>query len=197
MPFEPISSCPVPCYLGKDTGSHHNTPSFQAVGENNKDVPEASFSPSKTPQLSQLQAGLVLQPLHQLCCPSLGSLQQRNALPAVRGSELDTGLKVWPHQCWAQGNNHALALLASWFLIYQMITVSLRRPDSECFLRFGTMFSLPIGLSTRYRKNMKSNEDMITCYFEENKYQILAKKIGTSESMLLCYKKIKAICHRC
>lgn len=34
---------------------------------------------------------------------------------------------------------------------------------------------------------MKSNEDMITCCLEEKKYQILAKKVGTSESMLLCY----------
>lgn len=56
------------------------------------------------------------------------------------------------------------------------MTVSLIRPDSEYFLVFVTLFSLTINLSTGYRKNMKSNKDMITCYFEEKKYQILAKK---------------------
>ncbi|KAJ7408757.1 hypothetical protein WISP_118443 [Willisornis vidua] len=50
--------------------------------------------------------GLVLQSLHQPHCPSLDPLQHLNILPKLRDPELDTALKVWPHQCRVQGKTH-------------------------------------------------------------------------------------------
>jgi len=41
----------------------------------------------------------VLQTPHQVCCPSLDTLQGLDVFLTVRGPKLDTVLEVWPHQC--------------------------------------------------------------------------------------------------
>ncbi|KAK4832279.1 hypothetical protein QYF61_021678 [Mycteria americana] len=46
------------------------------------------------------------QTLHQLCCPSLGTLQHLSVSLVVRGPKLNTVFEVWLHQCQVQGANH-------------------------------------------------------------------------------------------
>ncbi|KAK4827783.1 hypothetical protein QYF61_021736 [Mycteria americana] len=73
--LEAISSCPIACYLGEETDPHLSTTSFQA----------------KQPQFSQLLLRrLLLQTLHQLCCPALDTLQHLNVSLVVRGPKLNT-----------------------------------------------------------------------------------------------------------
>ncbi|RMC00220.1 hypothetical protein DUI87_22825 [Hirundo rustica rustica] len=38
--------------------------------------------------------------------PPLDTLKRPNVLPKLRGPDLDTALKVWPHQCRVQGKSH-------------------------------------------------------------------------------------------
>ncbi|KAK4823743.1 hypothetical protein QYF61_006012 [Mycteria americana] len=82
--LEAISSCPVTSYLGEETDPHLSTTSFQA----------------KQSQLPQpLLIRLLLQTLHQLCCPSLDTLQHLNVSLVVKGPKLNTVFEVRPHQC--------------------------------------------------------------------------------------------------
>ncbi|KAK4821719.1 LOW QUALITY PROTEIN: hypothetical protein QYF61_000262 [Mycteria americana] len=105
--LEAVSSCPITCYLGKGSDPHLATTSFQVVVESNKVSPQPSFLQAKPPQFPQLLlAGLVLQTLHQLCCPSLDMLQHLNVFLGVRGPKLNTVFEVWPCQCRVQGDNH-------------------------------------------------------------------------------------------
>lgn len=48
---------------------------------------------------------LVLQTLYQFYYPSLDTLQDLKVIPELNAPEVDIGLKLWPHQCWAQANN--------------------------------------------------------------------------------------------
>ncbi|KAK4831480.1 hypothetical protein QYF61_017981 [Mycteria americana] len=62
---------------------------------------------AKQSQLPQpLLIRLLLQTLPQLRCPSLDTLQPLNVSLGVRGSKLNTGFKVQPHQCQVQGHDH-------------------------------------------------------------------------------------------
>ncbi|KAK4815433.1 hypothetical protein QYF61_002648 [Mycteria americana] len=62
---------------------------------------------AKQSQLPQpLLIRLLLQTLHQLCCPSLHMLQHLNVPLVVGGPKLNTVFKVRPHQCRVQGHNH-------------------------------------------------------------------------------------------
>ncbi|KAK4832249.1 hypothetical protein QYF61_021601 [Mycteria americana] len=89
--LEAISSHPITCYLGEETDPHLATTSFQA----------------KQPQLPQpLLRRLLLQTLHQLCCPSLDTLQHLHVFLVVRGPKLNTAFEVRPHQCRVQGHDH-------------------------------------------------------------------------------------------
>ncbi|KAK4816001.1 hypothetical protein QYF61_010869 [Mycteria americana] len=89
--LEAISSHPITSYPGKETYTYLTTASFQA----------------KQPQFPQpLLIRLLLQTLHQLCCPSLHTLQHLKAFLAVRGPKLNTVFELWPHQCRVQGDNH-------------------------------------------------------------------------------------------
>ncbi|KAK4821603.1 hypothetical protein QYF61_025180 [Mycteria americana] len=89
--LEAISSCPITCYLGEETNPHLSTTSFQA----------------KQPQFPQpLLIRVVLQTLHQLCCPSLDTLQHLNVSLVARGPKLNTVFEVRPYQCRVQGDNH-------------------------------------------------------------------------------------------
>ncbi|KAK4825833.1 hypothetical protein QYF61_002956 [Mycteria americana] len=90
--LEAISSRPITCYhLGEETDPHLSTTSFQA----------------KQPQFPQLLLRrLLLQTLHQLCCPSLHMLQHLNVSLVVRGPKLNTVFEVQPHQCRVQGHDH-------------------------------------------------------------------------------------------
>ncbi|KAK4806198.1 hypothetical protein QYF61_001121 [Mycteria americana] len=89
--LEAISSCPIACYLGEETNTHLSTTSFQA-------------KQSQLPQLLLIR--LVLQTLHQLCCPSLDALQHLSVFLVVRGPKLNTVFEVRPHQCQVQGHDH-------------------------------------------------------------------------------------------
>lgn len=55
------------------------------------------FSRLKYSQLSCFS--YTVYALHQFCCPSLDSLENLNAFPELRGTELNTEFKVWPPQC--------------------------------------------------------------------------------------------------
>ncbi|KAK4823926.1 hypothetical protein QYF61_008312 [Mycteria americana] len=73
--LEAISSCPITCYLGEETDPHFSTASFQ----------------DKQSQLPQpLLRRLLLQTLHQLCCPSLDTLHHLNVPLVVGGPKLNT-----------------------------------------------------------------------------------------------------------
>ncbi|KAK4832661.1 hypothetical protein QYF61_024780 [Mycteria americana] len=62
---------------------------------------------AKQPQLPQLLLiRLLLQTLHQLRCPSLGTLQHLNVSLVARGPKLNTVFEVRPHQCRVQGHDH-------------------------------------------------------------------------------------------
>ncbi|KAK4823962.1 hypothetical protein QYF61_008348 [Mycteria americana] len=88
--LEAISSRPITCYLGEETDPHLSTISFQA----------------KQPHFPQpLLIRLLLQTLHQLCCPSLDMLQHLNVSLVVRGPKLNTVFEVRPHQCRVQGHD--------------------------------------------------------------------------------------------
>ncbi|KAK4819032.1 hypothetical protein QYF61_024397 [Mycteria americana] len=105
--LEAISSCPIACYLGEETDPHLSTTSFQVVVESDKVSPQPPFLQAKQSQLPQpLLIRLLLQTLHQLCCPSLDTLQHLNVSLVVRGPKLNTVFKVRPHQCRVQGHNH-------------------------------------------------------------------------------------------
>ncbi|KAK4832512.1 hypothetical protein QYF61_023577 [Mycteria americana] len=66
-----------------------------------------SLESAKQSQFPQpLLIRLLLQTLHQLRCPSLGTLQHLNVFLGVRGPKLNTGFEVRPHQCRVQGDNH-------------------------------------------------------------------------------------------
>ena len=49
--FEAISSCPITCYLGKETNTHLTTVSIQVVVESDKVSPQPPFLQAKQPQL--------------------------------------------------------------------------------------------------------------------------------------------------
>ncbi|KAK4813467.1 hypothetical protein QYF61_006258 [Mycteria americana] len=72
-----------------------------------REVVESPSLEAKQPQLPQpLPIRLVLQTLHQLCCPSLDTLQPLNVSLGVRGPKLNTVFEVRPHQCRVQGHDH-------------------------------------------------------------------------------------------
>ncbi|KAK4813521.1 hypothetical protein QYF61_009247 [Mycteria americana] len=105
--LETSSSYPIPCYLGEETDPHLSTPSFQGVVESDKVSPQPPFLQAKQPQVPQpLLIGLVLQTLHQLCCPSLDTLQPLTVSLGVRGPTLNTAFEVRPHQGRVQGHDH-------------------------------------------------------------------------------------------
>ncbi|KAK4830184.1 hypothetical protein QYF61_008975 [Mycteria americana] len=61
---------------------------------------------AKQPQFPQLLLRrLLLQTLHQLCCPSLDTLQHLHVFLVVRGPKLNTVFEVRPHQCRVQGDD--------------------------------------------------------------------------------------------
>ncbi|KAK4831267.1 hypothetical protein QYF61_016737 [Mycteria americana] len=105
--LEAISFRPITCYLGEETNPHLSTTSFQGVVESNKVSPQPLLLQAKQPQVPQpLLIRLLLQTLHQLCCPSFDMLQHLNVSLVVRGPKLDTGFEVRPHQCRVQGHDH-------------------------------------------------------------------------------------------
>ncbi|KAK4816402.1 hypothetical protein QYF61_016719 [Mycteria americana] len=107
MQLEDISSRPITCNLGEETDTDLTTTSFQVVVESDKVSPVPPFLQAKQPQLPQLLLiRLLLQTLHQLCCPSLDMLQHLNVCLVVRGPKLSTVFEVWPHQCHIQGHDH-------------------------------------------------------------------------------------------
>ncbi|RMB91832.1 hypothetical protein DUI87_31760 [Hirundo rustica rustica] len=104
--LETVSSCSVCCCLKKETNPQLTTATLQEVVESDKVTSESPWLQAKQPQLPQsFFLWLVLQAPHQPRCPPLDALKHLNILPKLRGPELDTILKVWPHQCRVQGKN--------------------------------------------------------------------------------------------
>ncbi|KAK4820222.1 hypothetical protein QYF61_021727 [Mycteria americana] len=92
----------IASYLGEETDPHLSTTSFQAVVESDKVSPQPPLLQTKQSQFPQpLLIRLVLQTLHQLCCPSLDTLQHLNVSLVVRGPKLNTVFK-----CRVQGDHH-------------------------------------------------------------------------------------------
>ncbi|RMC09604.1 hypothetical protein DUI87_13390 [Hirundo rustica rustica] len=103
---ETVSSRSVSCCLEKETNPQLSTTTLQEVVESDKVTSESPFLQAKQPQFPQsFFIRLVLQALHQPRCPPLDTLKHLNVLPKLRGTEVDTILKVWPHQCQVQGKN--------------------------------------------------------------------------------------------
>ena len=106
MQLEAIASCPIACYLGEETKTHH-TPTFQVAVESSNVSPQPSLLQTKPPQFPQpFLTRLVLQNTHQPRCPSLDTLQHLNVLLLVRGPKLNTILQVQTYQCRVQGHDH-------------------------------------------------------------------------------------------
>ncbi|KAK4816070.1 hypothetical protein QYF61_011294, partial [Mycteria americana] len=105
--LEAISSCPITCYLGKETDPHLSTTSFQVVVESDKVSPQPPFLQAKQPQFPQpLLIRLLLQTLHQLRCPSLDTLQHLNVSLVVRGPKLNTVFECIMDVDSMHSNNH-------------------------------------------------------------------------------------------
>ncbi|KAK4830945.1 hypothetical protein QYF61_014404 [Mycteria americana] len=162
--LEAITSCPISCYLGEETDPHLSTTSFQVAVESNKVSPQPPFLQVKQPQLPQpLLIRLLLQTLHQLCCPSLDTLQHLNVSLVVGGPKLNTGFEVQPHQCRVQGHNHfptpaghtifdtsqdAIGFLGhlGTLLAYIQASVNQHAQVLFCLAAFQPLFSKPVAL---------------------------------------------------
>ncbi|RMC14734.1 hypothetical protein DUI87_06908 [Hirundo rustica rustica] len=143
--LETVSSCSVCCRLEKEANPQLTTATLQEVVECDKVTSESPFLQAKQPQLPQsFFVRLVLQAPHQPRCPPLDTLKHLNVLPKLRGPELDTILKVWPHQCRVQGKNDLpapaghtipdpgqvpLALLATWAHCWPMFSCCHQYPQ--------------------------------------------------------------------
>jgi len=76
--LEAIACRPIASYLGEETNTCLSTTSFQLVVKSNKVSPQPPLLQAKLPQFPQpLLIRLVLQTLHQPCCSSLDTLQQK------------------------------------------------------------------------------------------------------------------------
>jgi len=74
--------------------------------ERNKVSPQSPFPQTKQPQFLQLLlVGCILQALHKPCCPSLDLLQHLGVVSVLKCPELNTVLKLRPHQGWEQGQD--------------------------------------------------------------------------------------------
>lgn len=94
-----ISSSPIISYLKEEANPILITIFLQEVVECHKVSPEPPLLQTQQPELPQvLFLRLVLQALHQFCCPFLDTLQGHDVLCVMRGPKLNTALKVQPHQ---------------------------------------------------------------------------------------------------
>ena len=101
--FVPTVSCPVTGHYWKDPGSILFLPFFQIFIYIDKIPVEPSFLQAKQSQLFQLfLIREMLESLNYLCGPLLDSLYRMNVSLVLGSPELDTILRVWPHQCWAE-----------------------------------------------------------------------------------------------
>lgn len=89
--LEAISSLPCICHLWKETKFLHH----DLISRSYQPPPDKT-APSAATHL------LVFESFHQPCWSSLYILKQHNILLVVRCSELNTALKMQPHQSWVQ-----------------------------------------------------------------------------------------------
>jgi len=124
--LEAISSLPCICHLWKETKFLHH----DLISRSYQPPPDKT-APSAATHLP------VFESFHQPCWSSLYILKQHNILLVVRCSELNTALKMQPHQSWVQGDDHlpasadcttsdtarmVLAFLATWELGWLMFS---------------------------------------------------------------------------
>lgn len=69
------------------------------------DLPCVFSVPSWTVPALWASCHTVVPYLHYLCGPLLGSVQYVHISLALWSPELDPAKQVWPHQCWAEGND--------------------------------------------------------------------------------------------
>ena len=94
-----IPSHPTASYTRAEANPHLTMTSFQAVAESSEVSPEPPLLQAEQSELPQLlPIRLVLQTPHQLCCPSLDTLQGLDVFLVLKGPKLNTVLKVWAQQ---------------------------------------------------------------------------------------------------
>ncbi|KAK4813829.1 hypothetical protein QYF61_001833 [Mycteria americana] len=152
---EAISSCPITCYLGEETDTHLSTTSFQVVVESNKVSPQPPFLQAKQPQFPQpLLIRLLLQTLHQLCCPSLHTLQHLNVSLVVGGPKLNTVFEGHDHFPSPAGHaifdtsQDAIGFLGhrGTLLAHIQVVVSQHPQVLFCLAAFQPLFPKPVAL---------------------------------------------------
>ncbi|RMC15225.1 hypothetical protein DUI87_07409 [Hirundo rustica rustica] len=131
------------CCLEKETNPQPSTATFQKAVESDKVTSESAFLKAKHPSslIHSLQ-GLCSKPLTSLAASS-GCTQGLSILPKLRGPELDTALKVWPHQCQYRGRLTSLLLLATPFLIQARMPLALLATWAHCWLMFSCWHQCP------------------------------------------------------
>ncbi|KAK4832389.1 hypothetical protein QYF61_022244 [Mycteria americana] len=164
--LEAISSRSITCYLGEETDPHLSTTSFQVVVESNKVSPQPPFLQTEQPQFPQpLLIRLLLQTLHQLCCPSLDTLQHLNVLLVLRSPKLDSrcGLSSAEYRgtitsllldtLFLTQDRMLLAFLATWahcWLIFSQLSTNTPRSFSARQLLFPKPVALHGIVVTQY-----------------------------------------------
>lgn len=93
------------------------TASFQVLVDSDEEPPEPLFE-TEEDQLPQLFLTDMFSKPFRALLPSLDTLQPLSVLCKVRGPDMDTALKVRPHQCRVQAVVTALLLPASPFLFF-------------------------------------------------------------------------------
>lgn len=91
------------CYLAEEANYCFTTTSFHVIVESDNVSPQPPLLQTGRSQFCQPHLiRLELQSTHQICYPSLETLQGLNIFLLVRGTKLNTALEMWPHQCWVQ-----------------------------------------------------------------------------------------------
>ncbi|KAK4824589.1 hypothetical protein QYF61_016834 [Mycteria americana] len=120
------------------------------VVESNKVFPQPLFLQAEQPQFPQLPLiRLVLQTLHQLCCPSLDTLQHLNVFLIVRGPKLNTVFEGHDHSpspaCHAISDIGLLGHLGT-LLAHIQLAVDQHPWVLLCWAAFQPLFPKPVAL---------------------------------------------------
>jgi len=104
--FKPFPR-PITGYQGEEINTSFSTSPPQEAVRSNKVAPQPPFLQTRQTQSPQLLlTGHTFQLFHQVWCPPLDAFKHVNILLQLWGPELFTALKVRPHQCWIQWDNH-------------------------------------------------------------------------------------------
>jgi len=96
---------PVTGSQGEEISTSISTSPPQEAIESNESPLRLLFSKLDKP-MSQDIPSSPFQPFHQLCCPPLDIFKYLTNVLKLWGPELHTVLKMRPHKCWMQQDNH-------------------------------------------------------------------------------------------